>query len=49
MNSQQETNAELRDLQVASLLAAGSIIASFAVYWIVQIIDVLEMLELAYG
>jgi hypothetical protein len=43
------SNTELRDLQTASLIAAGTIITFFAVYWFVQILDVRELLALAYG
>jgi hypothetical protein len=49
MNHEPASPAELRDLQFSSLVAACSIIVFFAVYWIAQIIDVREMLALAYG
>ncbi len=42
-------NAALQDLQLAAAVVAISIVGGFAVYWSVQIADVLEMLELAYG
>jgi hypothetical protein len=51
MNEQPDSNAELRDLrdlQMASLIAAGTIITFFAVYWFLQIQDVRELLALAY-
>jgi len=37
------------DEKLAALLSAGAIIAGFLWYWGVQIQDVLELLELAYG
>jgi hypothetical protein len=48
MNEKPASKAELRDLQLASLVAAGTIITFFAVYWFVQIQDVRELLALAY-
>jgi len=48
MNEQPDANAELRDLQLASLIAAGTIVTFFAVYWSLQILDVRELLALAY-
>ena len=38
-----------RDLHMAAVVSSAVIIAGFAVYWYVQILDTLEMLELAYG
>ena len=32
-----------------AIAVSGAIIVAAAVYWIVQIVDVLEILELAYG
>jgi hypothetical protein len=40
---------KLNDEQLAAVLAASTIVIGFLVYWSVQIQDVLEMLELAYG
>ena len=48
MNERPASNAELRDLQLASLVATGTIITFFAVYWFAQILDVRELLALAY-
>ncbi len=51
MNEQPDANAELRDLrdlQMASLIATGTIVTFFAVYWFLQILDVRELLALAY-
>jgi hypothetical protein len=48
MNEQPDSNADLRDLQLAGLIAAGTIITFFAVYWFAQILDVRELLALAY-
>jgi len=45
MTEQQST----KDLQVAAVAASGTIIVFFLVYWFVQIQDVREMLDLAYG
>ena len=39
----------LNDTELAALLASGTIILGFLIYWFVQIQDVREMLELAYG
>jgi len=38
-----------KDAQMAALVASATIVAGFLVYWLVQIQDVLDMLELAYG
>lgn len=38
-----------KDMQLAALLVSATIVAGFLVYWLVQIQDVREMLELAYG
>jgi len=38
-----------QDLQFAALAASATIMSFFVAYWIVQIIDVREMLALAYG
>jgi hypothetical protein len=48
MNEQPDSSAELRDLQLAGLISAGTIITFFAVYWFVQILDVRELLAIAY-
>ena len=32
-----------------AIAVSGAIIVAAAVYWIVQIVDVLELLEMAYG
>ena len=37
------------DTQLAALLASAAIVAGFALYWIIQIQAVREMLALAYG
>jgi hypothetical protein len=37
------------DLELAALLAAAVVIVGFLGYWFVQIQDVREMLDLAYG
>jgi hypothetical protein len=39
----------LKDTEIAAAVASATIIVGFLVYWIVQIQDVREMLELAYG
>ncbi len=49
MNKKPDSRAELRDLQMAGLVAASTIITFFAAYWFLQILDVREMLVLAYG
>ena len=38
-----------KDTQLAALLASAAVIGSFALYWIIQIQAVREMLALAYG
>ena len=48
MNEKPASNTELRDLQLAGLIAAGTIITFFNVYWFLQIQDVRELLALAY-
>jgi hypothetical protein len=37
------------DRQLAALIASATIVTGFLLYWLVQIQDVLDMLELAYG
>ena len=37
------------DRQLAAVTGSLTIFAGFCIYWIVQIQDVLDMLELAYG
>ncbi len=49
MNDTPDSNKELLDLQLAALVASGTIAVFFIVYWIAQIQDVREMLALAYG
>ena len=49
MNDRPDSRTQLRDLQLAALAASGVIISFFVVYWFVQILDVREMLALAYG
>ena len=39
----------LDDVQLSALAASVTILVSAAVYWVVQIQGVREMLELAYG
>ena len=41
--------AQRRDLQMAALAASVTIVSFFLVYWFIQILDTLAMLELAYG
>jgi hypothetical protein len=48
MNVNPDPNTELRVLQLAAHLAAGTLITFFAVYWFLQIQDVRELLALAY-
>jgi hypothetical protein len=48
MHEKPASKAELRDLQLAGLIAACTIITFFAVYWFLQIQDVRELLALAY-
>jgi hypothetical protein len=38
-----------KDAQIAAALASTVVVLGFAVYWIIQIQDVREMLALAYG
>ena len=38
-----------KDTQLAALLASAAVISGFALYWIIQIQAVREMLALAYG
>lgn len=38
-----------RDLKVAAIVTCAAVISFFAVYWAVQIQDVIELLEMAYG
>ena len=38
-----------KDTEIAAALASATIVLGFLVYWIVQIQDVRDMLELAYG
>ena len=47
----QDTNDKrsLRDQQIAAVAASATIVTFFVIYWVVQIIDVREMLALAYG
>jgi hypothetical protein len=42
-------NSKKKDLQLAALLAASSIIGSALIYWAIQIQHVLETLAMAYG
>jgi hypothetical protein len=47
--SESTDKAAAQDIQFAALAASATIMTFFVVYWIVQIIDVREMLTLAYG
>jgi hypothetical protein len=38
-----------RDLRVSAALASAVVIGAFLVYWFLQIQDVRELLEMAYG
>ena len=38
-----------KDTQLAALLASVAVVSGFALYWIIQIQAVREMLALAYG
>lgn len=40
---------KLETIEIVAAASAGGILVAFAVYWIIQIQGVLEMLEMAYG
>ena len=44
-----DTDKQRKDLQLAAALGSLGIMVFFAVYWVVQIQAVREMLKLAYG
>jgi hypothetical protein len=41
--------SRLKDQQVAAVIGGLTIVAGFCLYWYAQILDTLEMLEMAYG
>ena len=45
----EDSAKDLKDAQLAALLAASTIVAGSVFYWIIQIGSVREMLALAYG
>lgn len=52
MTNKQLTQAEIaavKDAQLAAYLYTAAVFAGFAVYWVLQIQSVREMLALAYG
>ena len=36
-------------LEIVAIGASVAILAGWAVFWVVQVLDVIEMLEMAYG
>jgi hypothetical protein len=38
-----------KDVQLAAMLASAVVVAGFVLYWTIQILDVREMLAMAYG
>ena len=49
MTRDQNNNPEDRDLVLSAIIASGSIATVFVMYWALQIQDVIELLEMAYG
>jgi hypothetical protein len=49
MNEEDTNRAISNDARSAAVVASLTIIGLFGVYWSIQIQDVMEMLELAYG
>ena len=48
--TEEENEKEITmDLEIAASIACIAIIGSFAVYWLMQIEDVLALLKMAYG
>lgn len=49
MTDNEKSDQRTRDAQGAAVLASTSIAAGFAIYWVIQIQSVRELLALAYG
>lgn len=46
---EQNNIEQIKDVQLAALLASVAIVAGFALYWWGEIQSVRELLEMAYG
>ena len=44
-----ETSTGLKDVELAAVAASAVVLTFMLIYWCIQIQDVLDMLELAYG
>ena len=44
-----ETGAGLKDVELAAVAASATVLTFMLIYWIIQVQDMLDMLELAYG
>lgn len=43
------TTGKMETIEIVAAASSGAILIAFAVYWIIQIQGVMEMLEMAYG
>ena len=44
-----ESSGGLKDVELAAVAASAVVLTFMLIYWFIQVQDVLDMLELAYG